>query len=416
MANIYNTFEFTGAINIKNNSEKFKSHEVVKYESGWIKERLLFNVQSDDSSQLVELSDMYSGKQGYKLKKKTPKTQQADGTYKEGTDLEISWKDRNSKAILDKVANWQKFVLDFSNNKERYDLKTTIEKLKENEITEDDVKLKYGTSNIEELQAKLEMLKGMRYEFLNKVDMIEKLRSELPKYKNMKFKVSGDINFYQSIKKNTVGTNFMVKKIEKALDSDKKKLIGYIDIFFNEDTLDKEVFEDTKKYIVNGYVKSYDSQLKKDIYLPYPLIIDASKLDMNNPKHKGRLKMLVSPMENCKEDVIYELQYKVKFVNGSERKEITLDDLSDLQRMAVECGMEDFEELKRKLGGSLFGKSISETRIVGFNLKDFPEGAIETELQLSDIIEEENVEQVDDTEEMEDILLPFDEDDAEDYF
>ncbi len=405
MANIYNTFEFVGALTIKKDTDKSKGYEVTNYESGWCKEKLLLNVKADDSSQLVEVSDIYSTNSGYKLKKKTPKEKQADGSFKDGSELEIAWKDRNLQSILDKVSNGQKYILDFSNNKERYDLRITIEKLEKNEITEDDVKTQYETSDIIELKKKLEKLEGMKFEFLNKVDMIAKLKEELPKHPNIKFKVTGNINFYESMKTHNVGKNFMVKKIEKALDKDKVGLKGDIDIYFNEDSLNEDMFEDTKKYIINGYVKTFDSQLKQDIYLPYPLIVDASRLDMNNPQHKGRIDMLISPFKNCDEDIIYELQYKVKFARGAERKEITLDDLNEWQRMAVENGLEDFEKLKRELGGNTLGDRIDETRTIGFNLKDFPEGAVATGLQLSEmlvdkqlLLEEQSKEAKDNTE------------------
>ncbi|EGT3606857.1 hypothetical protein ACSW9O_15795 (plasmid) [Clostridium perfringens] len=393
MANIYNTFEFVGAASIKKDTEKSKGYEVTSYDSGWTKERLLLNVKADDSAQLVEISDMYLNKPGYKFKKKTPKEKKPDGSLGEAKELEIAWKDRNNESVLEKVANWQKYILDFSNNKERYDLRVRIEKLEKNEMDEkelEELKIEleqqYGTADLEDLKKKLKELEDMRFEFLNKVDMIAKFKKEFPKYSNMKFKISGSIEFYESMKTHNVGKNFMVKKIEKALDKDKTGLKGDIDIYFNEDSLNEDIFEDAKKYIINGYVKTFDSQLKKDMYLPYPLIVDASRLDMNNPKHKGRIDMLISPLKDCDEDVIYELQYKVKFARGAERKEITLDDLNEWQRNAVEVGLKDFEDLKRELGGNTMGDKIDETRAIGFNLKDFPEGAIATELKLSEML------------------------------
>lgn len=393
MAKVYNTFEFIGALNIKKDTEKSKGYEITNYESGWCKEKLLLNVKADDSSQIVEISDMYSIKPGYKIKKKTPKIKQEDGSYKDGSDIEIAWKDRNNKSVLKKIANWQKFILDFSNNKERYDLRIEIEKIERNELSEEELtKLKielenkYKTSDIEKLKQELRRLEDMKFEFINKIDMIEKLKEELPKYPDIKLKISGDINFYESMKTHNVGKNFMVKKIEKALEKDKVGLKGDIDIYFTEDSLNEDMFEDSKKYIINGYIKTFDSQLKQDMYLSYPLIVDASRLDMKNPKHKGRIDMLISPLKSCDEDVIYELQYKVKFARGAERKEITLDDLNEWQRNAVEFGLKEFEDLKRELGGNTFGDKVDETRVIGFNLKDFPEGAIETGLQLSEIL------------------------------
>lgn len=389
MAKVFNAFEFIGGLELRKDTDKFKSYDKQEFESGWVRERLMVNVKAGDSSMLVEISDMYSSKAGYSLKKRGKSIKNEDGSYTKGEDITIPWKDRLSKAALDNVANWQKFVLDFSNNKERYELRNAIQKLEANELSDEEKNAlvnKFKTDDIEVLKQKLVEMESMKHEFLNRVDLIKVLQEELPKHPNMRFKVTGNITFSQSPKDNRVYRTFEVNKIEKALDTDKTALKGNLDIFFNENSLNEETFEETKKYIITGYIKTYDTQLQQDIYVPQTLIMDASKLDLNNSKHKAKVNVLINPFRDCDEDKIYELQYVVKFARGAERKEITLEDLTETQRESIEADLITFEEVKRELGGNTFGDRVDETRLVGINVIDYPNGREETELELSSML------------------------------
>ncbi|MBM7836476.1 hypothetical protein [Clostridium sardiniense] len=389
MAKVYNAFEFVGGVEIRKDTEKFKSYEKQEFESGWVKEKLMINVKTGDSSMLVEVSDMYSSKPGHVLKKKAKGTKNEDGSFTKGGDIQIPWKDRNTIAALENVANWQKYILDFSNNKERYDLRNIIEKIEENDISDEDKALlieRYNTNDVNQLKEKLKEMEAMKHEFLSRIDLIKKIQEEIPKHPGMRFKITGNINFSQSPKDNRVYRSFEVNRIEKALDSDKVGLKGNLDIFFNDMSLDEESFEETKKYIITGYVKTYDGQLQQDIYVPQTFIMDTSKLDLNNPKHKARVNILINPFKDCDEDLIYELQYVVKFARGSEKKEIQMEDLTQTQRDYIEAGLESFEEIKKKLGGNTFGDKVDETRLIGINIKDYPDGREETDLELSTML------------------------------
>lgn len=404
MAKVYNNFEFTSKLEILNDTEKFKAYKKHEASSGWINEELMINARNEDSAVLVSLKDGYYKQANYTFERNGIGEKNEDGSWKEAPKIKVNWNDRKNQTIIDKVANYQKYVLDFSNNKERYDLRIMIEKL-ENKAIQEEEKNKlieecentYKTSKIDELKTKLKELEGLRYEFLSRVDMIEVFKKEFPKYKDLVFKTTGNLTFSEW--KGNVYRNFEVKKIEKALDTDKRILKADIDLYFNSESLDESLFEDTKKYIINAYTKSYDGQLKKEIFLPIALIMDASRLDLENKKHKGKVDFLINPLRVEDDNTYYQLQYNVKITRGAEKKEITIDDLTDFQRSQVEVGLKTLEQIKKDLGGNKFGDRVDEIRLININTKDFQNGAEETDLTIDDFIikKEEDNEQVENT-------------------
>ena len=101
-----------------------------------------------------------------------------------------------------------------------------------------------------------------------------------------------------------------------------------------------------------------------------------------------RLNGLIKPLKNFEDDeVIYQLPYEVKFANGSEKVEITMDDLTDYQRELIEDGVLTFEEAKMDLGGDKFGNRVREIRLFKPYIKDdFMNGAVDTDLTLDDFV------------------------------
>lgn len=399
MANVYNTFEFIGNLSIAKETEKFKPHILNKYDSKWVKETLKVNVRANNSSELVIIEDGYFDKSDYSVDKETTGSKDSSGVYQKGSKLNIAWKDRNNKTILDKLAYNSKFVLDLSNNKERYpiinkikEIDTELSKLNKKEnLSQDEKTNKENLENAKKIeQDRLQKLSDKKHEYISRVDMIQDLIKILNTEEgaNTVFKVTGNINYSRGWKdKNVIYRNFEVKNIEKAVDGEKLKLNGMIDLFFNENSLVEDNFEDTHKYIINGWTKSYDSSLKQQIFFPIKVVADGSKLDHNNEKHMKRLNGLVKPFR-VEDDSIYELQYEVKFANGSEKTEITMKDLTDFQRDLIEDGIVTFEEIKMELGGNKFGDRVTETRLFNINFRDFKSGAEKTPLSLEDLVPE----------------------------
>ena len=396
---IYNTFEFVGTLGVAKETEKFKPYTKNTYDSGWVKEELKLNVKANESSEMISIADGYFDKKGYTFGRKGAKIKQEDGSFKETPDLKIAWEDRKSKTIIDKVASYQKYVLDLSNNKERYDLRQAIEKLSDDAVSDETIEelkkkfilisgLKETKDMVETLKEELDNLNNKKTEYLSRVDMIEDVKKLINTEQgtNTIFKITGNIVFSEW--KGKVYKTFEVNRIEKATSKDKLKLSGNLDLYFTQESLDDSSFEETKKYIINAHTKTYDGQLKKQIYVPLTLVADGSRLDFNNEKHVKRLNGLIKPLKNFEDDeVIYQLPYEVKFANGSEKVEITMDDLTDYQRELIEDGVLTFEEAKMDLGGDKFGDRVREIRLFKPYIKDdFMNGAVDTDLTLDDFV------------------------------
>lgn len=380
---VYNTFDFTCRLAIPNETDKFKPYKKDKYDSGWTKEQLLVAAKTDESSVLLTIEDGYFPKD-YKIKTFSKSVTKDDGTVVKGSKLEIPWEDRQKKYALDKVADFKKVIFDTSSNYERIGLEKYITNFKEDKAKDEDVlniEKEYGTSDISKLEEKLKELQADRKEFISAVDLIGLLKDELPKFEKDLFHIRGNIEYSEWNGKGY--QKFVPTLIEKAHDT-KQKLNGFVDIFFNQNSLNASAFELTKKYVIDAFTRNYDGQLKKEIFVPIQFVIDGSKIDMNNPKHTGKLKFLVKPFE-VEDDKIYELQYHVKFVNGAERKDITLDDLTPMQKEQVELGIETLDEIRRELGGNKFGDNINENRLFKINTIDFPNGAEQTVFTYEDL-------------------------------
>lgn len=428
MAKVYNTFEFVGNLSIPKETEKFKPYKKDKYESGWVKESLKVTCRIPDSSENITIEDMYADKPNHSFERDGVGKKE-NGTFTRGAKIKINWNDRNSSAVIEKVAAYQRFTLDTSNNKERYIVRTAIEKLeKSNDDTETEnivieankniseyIKLENELKSIDDFKNLLTVLEDKKKEYLSRVDMIQDLKTLIGTTEgtNTVFKISGDMSFYQN-KEGKVYKTFSVKRIEKALPTDKLKLNGHLDMYFNSESLDEDSFEDTKKYIVNAWTKTYDGQLKQDIYIPLIFIADGSKLDLTNEKHLKRINGLVRPFKDKSEDTIYQIQYEVKFANGKERVELTFEDLTDFQKELVEDGVTTVEEIILDLGGNKLGERIDEIRLFKVNFKDFNNGAEETELTMEDMIVDKSKLTKDNTDEKDNTDAADEEDDIDD--
>lgn len=398
---VYNTFDFVARLSMPKETEKFKVYTKTKSDSGWVNEELKLNAKISDSSELISIKDGYFDKANYELKKQGVGKKKDDGSFEKGADVKFAWKSRTNQAIIDKIANYQKFTLDLSNNKERYDLNKTIEKLSDDAVTDEAIEQAKNTYEIikdkEDVKEIIEILKteydrllSLKKEYLSRIDMIPDLKKLIntPEGTNTIFHITGDYEFSEWNGK--VYQRFSVRRIEKATEeqSKKLKLKGTLDVYFKSDSLDSSAFDMTKKYILNVFTKTYDSQLKKDIYVPVQLIADASKLDLTKEKHQKLINGIIKPFnfDNKDENIIYQLPFNVKFANGSEKIELTYDDLTDVVKEYVDDGIMTLEEAIIELGGDKFGDRVNEIRLLKPVVKDFLTGAVETELTLEDLI------------------------------
>ncbi|WP_043929333.1 hypothetical protein [Bacillus haynesii] len=139
------------------------------------------------------------------------------------------------------------------------------------------------------------------------------------------------------------------------------QLRATMDIFFTKDSLDEKDFKEEKKLYIDGYVLSYDNQIKKDRFFPQQLIINAQKLDFNNEMHMKRLELLKNFFK-VKGKGVYHLQWEVNIFRGADEIEFTEENLTASQKEMIALGLNTLDDFKPK--GGLLGESREENRLI----------------------------------------------------
>lgn len=366
----YSTFRFTGELQIPNDEKKLIQETV--YDSGWTKRALKIGVkESKTNSQFVNMEGMIPGSTSFELKK----------PHKDGGDKKIKFpfKDRNTSAVSDSVADFAKIVVDletdFEKKKDRISLQMKVRNITQKDtITEED-KIKLG-----EYRKELEEKSDNVHKFVCEVDAVDFLKENIEVLKAHKVRISG--NFSRTTSKGKYYTSYQPSMIELVPSETKNELKVSTDIYFDKDSIDETDFKEDKKIYVNGYIKGYDSKTQSEKYYPQQFVIDASKLDMENPKHVGRLDFIRSTFK-VKGKNVFHIPVEFNTYNGSQQVEFTIDMLEERHRTQVELGLKTLEDYKPK-GGFILGGKVSEFRFAKLLDADYPDGAEDTEINTSE--------------------------------
>ncbi|MEI2465146.1 hypothetical protein [Niallia taxi] len=379
MARLYNTFEFIGEISIPKSEEKF--HDVRTSDSGWEGHRLNFAVQESKTNGVFV--EMYGGFSNAKQNKVYSFSKGTENTS--GTKLEIPWADRLKEETVKLVADFKKFVVDFTTdtslkeeiNKLRYEIRNIEYK---DELTEAD------KEKLASLHTELKEKAVDRREFIHEYDAVVFLAKELEKYKEHKFKVTGNVEYQEH--KGRFFRKFKPTVLEIVKADEVSKLRATMDLFFTKDSLDEKDLEKDKKVYIDAYVLSYDGNAKKDVFFPQQVVINAAKIDFTNELHVKRLNFLKSKF-SVKGKGVYHLPWEVNIFRGADRVEFTEKDLTPSQKEAVAFGLSRLEDFAPK--GGLLGETTEENRLVKPLLQmfdkenNFADGAVESSYELEDL-------------------------------
>ena len=66
----------------------------------------------------------------------------------------------------------------------------------------------------------------------------------------------------------------------------------------------------------------------------------------------------------------YSVMVTCDYINGAEKKDITLEDLTAAQREDIDCELVTLDELKKQLGGKVYGEAVNEIRYKSYNVKN----------------------------------------------
>ena len=397
MANVFN---FIAKISLPKETEKFKPIEKKTFSSGWENNTVKFNAISGTNRILVMCQGgKWTNDSKNSVKTFSKSTTDANGKTVKGSSIDIPWAKRFDKDQIEKVAGFKKFVVDTGDYKERYRLQDLVKAFENGAVTDDQME-EFGIETLEDAKAALEKSQAKRREFISEWDFsefVEKLVSS-DKYKNKLFNISGNYEVTYSADKGRFYTNYHVNRITLAAEDAEPKTEMKVDFYYGEDAWDDSTFDETGKVMVNGWFSYYDSNLKKNGFQNVVVVIRE-----DNDKKRNALKRKFTT-----DDGIKQIGLTLSVIEGAETIELTMDMLDDETREDIECGLLDWETVKKELGGRAIGDRISELRFTELTPK---KNVAQDTVYTADDMHPAREEVVDDGEEEVDIFADDDLDD-----
>jgi len=370
-------FDMTGKLVPVKDTEKFKGYEEVKYNSGWINRTLNFNVISGNNRFMLrtrggkfedEHNDIYVFSKG---------GLDENGKQIKGEGFRIPFKERLIHKRLPEVVEWKKFIVDLEEPGHRWKIQNAIEKLEDGHDFSEDELDEFGVKSADELKDVLEKSNKKRKEFISEWDYAEYLHKVLTseKYKDRMFNIKGEYVMEYSEAKNQWYSHYAPTRIYLAAKDAEPVATATVTLFYDESGLDDGVVEEKNKYYLNGYVQVYDSNKKKNVFAPYTVAIPVED-------NKKKMKKIVEILSV--DDGVKELGMIVDLIDGSEMKEIEMEDLDLETQDLILCGLVDFEDVKHQMGGNVYGSRVTENRFKKFS-RNYSTGAKETVYTSDDL-------------------------------
>lgn len=358
-----NTFEFVGTISPCKETENFKPYETTRFNnSDWGSKHIKFNVVCGNNRHIVEVSDLVNvvNPDGMTIYTYTKDSVDDNGNKIKGESLSVSFTDRFKEDIISQVAEYRKFVVDTELPSRRYQLEKAIDKFKDGSITDEQMN-NLGVHSLEECEKAYAESKKKRHEFISAYDYIDFLNKFVnnEKIKNIKFKISGMYELTYNEKNDIWYRSLSVQRIYRQNDDAEITSTATLGFVFDENAIDDNDFDETKKIHINGYIGQYLRKYKKVFFAPLTLTIDGNGSEANYKKALGFKKKFVFPAED--DDHKYrEIGLVCNMLNGSQEVELTEDMLSDEQRENLEFGLITIEDIKKELGKPVFGDRVQD--------------------------------------------------------
>lgn len=392
-------FEMIGKINLSKASDKFKPYSETKYDSGWVKRRIMFNAICGDNRHLLTV-DTGSFEDGHgDVYTFTKSSVDGSGNKIKGESIKIPFKDRLTSPKIAEVAEFKKFVFDLEKPGRRYKLEKAAEKIKEGTNLTDEELKEIEIENESMVNDELAKSYKKRHEFISEWDFAEFIKKVIDsgKYANKKFLIRGNGDYTYSDKNEKVYETYIPQRIYLADDDADEFSNATIRVIYNEDSLDEMSVDEKGKYYVNGYMMEYDHNRKANIPVPVTVTIPVASEDASDKEKK--FVEVIKRKFTVSDDTYKELGIEVKMLNGAQRVEITDDMLTDEQKEDLECGLITMDDIRAELGGSVYGERIQEYQFLKI-ARGFTKGRNDTVYTSDDMvirpIEEELPEETED--------------------
>lgn len=246
--------------------------------------------------------------------------------------LDVDWEDRFDEDVIEKVANYRKYIVDLGDDH------------------------------------------GGRQEFLTAYDMIEHLHEYLPGYDG-RVVVTGQFTRDWYAKKGVYFNKFRVQNVFAAPEERRSKLLLTMDLFYNKDSLDGSDFEKTKKMLLDCYIEQYINKDEGRKYVPIQVVFSGAKYDLEKEKHKKLFNYKMKYIKVKNKNMVH-IPWEIVLLRGAEEAEFDESMLTDSQREQVELGIKTVEDFRPR--GSIYGERIEEFRLFEPKLEgDYADGVLE---------------------------------------
>lgn len=246
--------------------------------------------------------------------------------------MDVDWDDRFDEDIIEKVANYRKYIVDLGDEH------------------------------------------GGRQEFITAYDMIEHLREHLPNYDG-RVVVTGQFTRDWYAKKKTYFSKFRIQNVFAAPEERKNRLLLTMDLFYNKSSLDDSDFDENKKMILDCYIEQYINKDEGRKYVPIQVVFSGAKYDLENEKHKKLFDYKMKYIKVKNKNMVH-IPWEIVLLRGAEEAEFDESMLTDSQREQVELGIKSVDDFRPK--GNIYGDRIDEFRLFEPKLEgDYADGVLE---------------------------------------
>lgn len=246
--------------------------------------------------------------------------------------MDVDWDDRFDEDIIEKVANYRKYIVDLGDEH------------------------------------------GGRQEFITTYDMIEHLREHLPNYDG-RVVVTGQFTRDWYAKKKTYFSKFRIQNVFAAPEERKNRLLLTMDLFYNKSSLDDSDFDENKKMTLDCYIEQYINKDEGRKYVPIQVVFSGAKYDLENEKHKKLFDYKMKYIKVKNKNMVH-IPWEIVLLRGAEEAEFDESMLTDSQREQVELGIKSVDDFRPK--GNIYGDRIDEFRLFEPKLEgDYADGVLE---------------------------------------
>ena len=246
--------------------------------------------------------------------------------------MDVDWDDRFDEDIIEKVANYRKYIVDLGDEH------------------------------------------GGRQEFITAYDMIEHLREHLPNYDG-RVVVTGQFTRDWYAKKKIYFSKFRIQNVFAAPEERKNRLLLTMDLFYNKSSLDDSDFDENKKMTLDCYIEQYINKDEGRKYVPIQVVFSGAKYDLENEKHKKLFDYKMKYIKVKNKNMVH-IPWEIVLLRGAEEAEFDESMLTDSQREQVELGIKSVDDFRPK--GNIYGDRIDEFRLFEPKLEgDYADGVLE---------------------------------------